>query len=191
MKILLIRHGQTEANNLRLIQGSTDNPLNQTGIKQAHQVGLFLKKKNKIFDHAYSSPLLRAVQTGEIILDYLDKSMPIHLDKHFVERDFGPYESMPIGPFFHKLIKDEYEEDGFENNKSMLKRIKTGLVGLYKKHANENLILFCHSHVIKSFLILADKKNYDYRLFLHNASMHEFSYDGKNLKILNLNIIAQ
>ena len=67
MKIWIARHGQTELNRKKLMQGRTDAPLNEKGIAQARQ-----SRKNigdVHFDAVYASPLQRAILTGSIIGD--------------------------------------------------------------------------------------------------------------------------
>ena len=56
--LYLMRHGQTLFNVRRKIQGWCDSPLTQTGIQQAKIAGEYFKRKNIVFDHAYSSCLL-------------------------------------------------------------------------------------------------------------------------------------
>ncbi len=63
--IYVVRHGQTDWNLRKRFNGSTDSPLNQTGIMQAEMQA---EKLNKIsFDISFCSPKKRAVQTCEII----------------------------------------------------------------------------------------------------------------------------
>lgn len=59
--IYLVRHGQTDWNKLKVMQGRTDIPLNEKGIEQAKVVGEKLRGIN--FDAIFYSPLLRAKQT--------------------------------------------------------------------------------------------------------------------------------
>ena len=61
----IIRHGQTEMNQLRRLQGRSDHPLNEAGIAQAGQAARGLQTVT--FDHVFTSPLKRAIQTAEII----------------------------------------------------------------------------------------------------------------------------
>ena len=88
MKIWIARHGQTDLNHARRMQGRTDCPLNKKGISQARQT------REKIggihFDAVYSSPLKRAQQTGSI-LGGVDVSELI-IDPRLIETDFGKYE---------------------------------------------------------------------------------------------------
>ena len=65
MKIWVTRHGQTDLNLHRLMQGRTDQPLNETGIRQAQEARARIGDIR--FDAVYASPLVRARRTGAII----------------------------------------------------------------------------------------------------------------------------
>ena len=88
MKLYVMRHGQTEWNVLKKIQGHTDIELNETGISQAQ------KAKDKFnefsIDLIISSPLKRASKTAEIINE--DKKVPIIIEEKIIERGFGDIE---------------------------------------------------------------------------------------------------
>lgn len=84
IEITFVRHGQTQWNKERRIQGVTDIPLNTTGIKEAE----FLKKHiTKDYDFLISSPLKRAYRTAEILNEKLD--MKLETNELLVERNFG------------------------------------------------------------------------------------------------------
>lgn len=69
MKLILVRHGETEANAKSLVQGGgSDYPLTEKGIEQAKKVSEFLKDEK--IDLAYSSDLKRAVSTANEILKH-------------------------------------------------------------------------------------------------------------------------
>ena len=63
--IYIIRHGQTELNSRKVLQGRSDHPLNERGIAQAEEAAEKLKSVS--FDAVYSSPLIRAIQTARIV----------------------------------------------------------------------------------------------------------------------------
>ena len=69
MKIVVIRHGTTDWNDKNLAQGSTDNPLNERGMEQARITGKRLRGMG--ITKIYSSPLIRARQTSQIIAQEL------------------------------------------------------------------------------------------------------------------------
>lgn len=188
LEIILVRHGETTANHLKLIQGWTDNPLNDLGKQQAKDAGLFLKNINYTPDYAYSSPLVRASLTGEIIGKYIDGVSDIRLDFHFIERNFGPFEQTVAKVAFKKLLTKGFKKPGYEDDELLLRRVEAGLINLYDKHPEKKIIIFCHSHVIKSCLILTDPNKYDYSGFIGNGSLHKFKYDGKQLKLLEFSM---
>ncbi|WP_418390600.1 histidine phosphatase family protein, partial [[Clostridium] scindens] len=66
MRIYLVRHGETDWNIVRKLQGRTDIPLNEKGIKAAQKTGEALR--NVPFTRAFSSPLKRAMDTAKLIL---------------------------------------------------------------------------------------------------------------------------
>ena len=66
--LYVIRHGQTDWNIENRLQGSTDIPLNDVGIKQAQESAL--KLKNTYFDFIISSPLKRAFETANQVNKY-------------------------------------------------------------------------------------------------------------------------
>ena len=66
MIFYIVRHGVTEWNALKKVQGSADIPLAKEGILLAEKTGEALKEIP--FDICFSSPLIRARQTAELIL---------------------------------------------------------------------------------------------------------------------------
>ena len=65
MDIYLIRHGETDYNKKKRLQGVTDIPLNAQGIALAEKTAAGLRDIS--FDRIYTSPLIRARRTAEII----------------------------------------------------------------------------------------------------------------------------
>ena len=88
MKIWIARHGQTDLNHAKRMQGRTDAPLNKKGIEQAKQSRQNIGDVH--FDAVYASPLQRAQLTGSIIgnVDIKD----IIVDERLIETNFGKYE---------------------------------------------------------------------------------------------------
>lgn len=88
MKLYLVRHGETDWNKARKIQGQVDIPLNEFGIHLAEETGKGLK--DIPFDICFTSPLCRARQTAEIILK--GRNIPIVDEPLIMEMAFGEYE---------------------------------------------------------------------------------------------------
>lgn len=85
MLIYLMRHGETDWNKARRLQGQSDIPLNEYGIKLAVKTAEALAEVP--FDMAFSSPLGRAKETAETILG--DRKTPLHTDVRLKEINFG------------------------------------------------------------------------------------------------------
>ncbi|PRT55858.1 hypothetical protein B9G98_03478 [Wickerhamiella sorbophila] len=92
MRVTLIRHGETDYNKIRRIQGQLDVPLNENGRKQARDVATKLEAD---FGKVYSSDLARASETAAIITE---KNIPLVLNKGLRERYMGEIQDQ----LFHK-----------------------------------------------------------------------------------------
>ena len=90
MKFIFVRHGKTHFNEINLTQGWCDSPLSQLGVKQIENMSLQLK--DYCINKAYTSPLGRAVETSEIILQSHNIA-PVY-DKRLKEVNFGILEGI-------------------------------------------------------------------------------------------------
>lgn len=88
MRLYVIRHGKTDWNLVRRLQGQTDIPLNEEGVTLARRVGQGMADIS--FDYAISSPLGRALQTAQLVLG--DRKTPILTDQRLQEISFGEWE---------------------------------------------------------------------------------------------------
>ena len=113
--IYIIRHGQTELNNRKVLQGRSDCPLNDAGIEQAREAAARLRSIP--ISKVYTSPLKRAVQTAGIVVPDLE---PV-VDERLIEMDYGPYEGTDLNhpapeilaffsDFAHKPAPDGMEQ---------------------------------------------------------------------------------
>ncbi|MNZ62970.1 Glucosyl-3-phosphoglycerate phosphatase [compost metagenome] len=91
MIIGFIRHGKTDWNAEGRIQGQTDIPLNNEGIRQAHALAERLSREDRIWDVVVSSDLKRAYETARIISDKLHIPL-LSGDVRLRERYFGEVE---------------------------------------------------------------------------------------------------
>ena len=88
--LYIMRHGKTEWNALHKIQGRTDIPLNEEGRLMAEKA--WEEYKNLHIDVCYCSPLIRAVETAQIVLK--NRDIPIIKDERLMEMSFGDYEGI-------------------------------------------------------------------------------------------------
>ena len=90
MALYFARHGQTNWNRIRRWQSRTDNPLNPTGRRQARALSLLIKSRGIVFKRVVCSPLSRARETAEILMDGYDSALEI--DSRLMELDLGEFE---------------------------------------------------------------------------------------------------
>ena len=88
--LVLVRHGESDWNKKNLFTGWRDIDLSEKGIKEARDAGRKLKAQGLKFDVAFTSALIRAQRTLELMLEELGQtSIPVFKDQALNERDYG------------------------------------------------------------------------------------------------------
>ena len=100
VKVILIRHGETNWNTTQIFRGRKDIPLNEVGLAQAKAVGISLKDIQ--IDAVYSSPLGRALETANALSE--SRSLEIELDEGFIDIDFGKWQGTS-----HEEVQEKYK----------------------------------------------------------------------------------
>lgn len=150
MKIYVTRHGQTDLNAKKLMQGRSDIPLNDIGRDQARAAKDNLG--NIHFDAVYSSPLWRAVETASIMSGFPKEK--IITDERLIEADFGKYEQKPYGAIgipmtlYWTLPEIFPAPKGVETTDQMISRISSFFQDL-EKEDYENVLVACHGGIIR------------------------------------------
>lgn len=157
MEIYIVRHGETEWNAVRRLQGHSDIELNENGRSLAYETGK--KLKGIKFDRVYSSPLKRAVDTANLILDGQglegsDERPKVVPDDRIIELSFGVDEGIcalnlynsPTSHFRHFFNAPELFEpsEGGEAFTDVMARTKDFMVDVvepiedvYNRNASE------------------------------------------------------
>lgn len=91
MKLYVIRHGETDMGKNNII-ATEDEPLNETGKRQAIEVGKEIRKLN--IDKIYCSPIERTKNTLKLF--NLDGKIPVIIEDRIKERNMGIYEKVPF-----------------------------------------------------------------------------------------------
>ena len=95
MKLVLVRHGESEWNKENRFTGWTDVPLSETGRQEARQAGIILKEEGYSFDMCYTSFLKRAIDTLNLILEEMDMEyLPVVKDFRLNERHYGALQGL-------------------------------------------------------------------------------------------------
>lgn len=154
----IIRHGQTEFNVKGIVQGHSDSPLTAEGLIQIKE--LAKKFKDKDFDLAFSSDLLRARRTAEIIA--LEHELEVKVTSLLRERNFGEFEakeSRALEAYYNlldKLDKNErfkYSDHGVESDESVATRLMTFIRETAITHPDKNILVATHGSVLRVLLI--------------------------------------
>jgi len=159
MKLILVRHGETEWNIKHRVQGSRDIPLNRKGLEQAKKAGLRLK--NEPIDIIYSSGMRRAMQTAAAIRRF--HKVPVRYSSLIKERDFGKLEGMHRDKY--RRIREQsglpfhlYRPPGGENYVDVSRRVRKFLAMIRKKHSRETVAVVSHGGIIRTFITLITKR---------------------------------
>lgn len=175
MKLYLVRHGETSWNIGRKVQGQTDIPLNETGVRQAEKVREELE--DITFDACYCSPLMRARRTAEIVAD---GRVEIMIDDNLKERGFGELEGTDsahweIDGFSRVLNTNEF---GIEPVRDVLARAKKFLERVKAENSDEAKILVVgHGTLLKMlhYNIVGYDDETDFREFyMENGEIVEY-----------------
>lgn len=172
MKLIFVRHGQTEWNAKRLLQGSTDIPLNEAGMAQAESLRDALAETQ--IDFAVTSPLIRARQTAEAICS--ERAITIKEDERIAERNFGKFE----GAFFDLGIFDQWWLPGFDGSADQIEplddfcsRVASLLDELAERFPNQTVLMVAHGGVsiaVQRYFNGEPKTSQEAARFLPNCS---------------------
>ncbi len=177
MIIYLTRHGQTELNKCKRMQGRIDEPLNETGILQAEHARKTVE--NIHFDAVYSSPLKRAQKTASIIGNVPEKDVLV--DDRIIEISFGKYElrkyyllGLKMTSFW--LLPEVFKAPkSVESIDSMVARSTSFLNDLRGKDY-ENVLVVCHGGIIRALCgcLEGRKSGIKWRPKPHNCEIREY-----------------
>jgi uncharacterized phosphatase len=171
--LYLVRHGETDWNRARRIQGSTDVPLNDTGREQARQTGRLLARRH--WDAVITSPLSRALETGSIIAAELGLPAPT-TDADLVERQYGEAEGLDYTQMSQRF-PDDAPVPGRESREQVIDRVLPALVAIAQAHEEQSVLVVSHGGVIRSVLAAIDPGRE--HPAITNGSIHSFRFvDG-------------
>lgn len=156
MNLYIVRHGQTEWNVLKKMQGSADIPLNEKGIEQAKQTKYNLE--NVDIDLIFCSPLVRAKQTAEVINE--NRNLNITFDERLRERNYGKFEGTDKSSFNYNdfwAYGKNLKYDKAENIQDFFKRIYDFLDDIKEKYSDKNILIVCHAGVVKAIECYVNK----------------------------------
>ena len=152
-RLCLVRHGETEWNAARRIQGQIDIGLNETGLRQAAGAGRWLSQAGIVA--LYSSDLKRAWTTALVIGDALGL-VPVSVPE-MRERRYGVFEGLTYDeakvkhPDGYAAFEGRNASYNFENGESlseMFARVTGKLQEIAAAHVGQNVVIVLHGGVL-------------------------------------------
>lgn len=190
-KLIIVRHGQTQMNVEGIFFGKLDPGLNEMGRAQCKKTKDVLKKYR--YDAVYSSDLLRASETAELV-NYL--SLPITFDKRLQEIDFGIFEGLKYKEIQEKYpeecekSKNEWKTFDFVTGESLEKLQSRAIEFIESLDKTKNNLVVTHWGIINCILswYFSDKLESYWKYSVENGGICiiEFADDFPILKGLNI-----
>jgi probable phosphoglycerate mutase len=179
--LYLVRHGETDWNRARRIQGSTDIPLNDTGRAQARATGRLLSSRQ--WDGIVTSPLSRAAETASIIAEELGLPEPTPVDA-LVERNYGEAEGL-TGQELADRFPGDTPVEGREPRSAVAERVLPALVDLAGGAPGRSIIVVSHGGVIRTVLKEVGPSHGPHHTeAIPNGSVHSFRYVGEAIELV-------
>lgn len=192
MRVIFVRHGQTEWNKSGKFQGHSDVPLNDTGRRQVKATAAYLAKEP--IEAVYSSDLSRAIDTGAAIASYhgLD---PVP-DARLRELYMGKWEGLDFNTVYNNF-RQEYDAwygnpdgvtPGGEGVKDVEARVLDFIFEVSPKHQG-TVAVATHGGVIRAVLAYAVDERYLWEEPIDHASVTIVKVDGKRIIPEAINIV--
>jgi probable phosphoglycerate mutase len=196
-RILFIRHGETDWNRIKRIQGHIDIPLAASGVAQARRLADRLGREARegaLLDAIYSSDLQRAQQTAQPSAEVL--GMPLILNEGLRERSFGAFQGHDSDEIAQRF-PDEYaqwqtRDPGFappdgESERVFYHRVLHALEPIVAAHPNGRIACVAHGGVLDCVYRFANgialDAPRDYPLL--NSSINVVDFAGGNATVVS------
>lgn len=196
LRLVLVRHGQTDWNVQRRYQGQTDIPLNDIGKQQAEKLAPRMGEWS--FDAAYVSDLSRAWLTAEIITEGM--GLELQPDKRLREMGFGIVEGMTFEEMQAKypemvanwLTDRNKPPEGGESQDEFTARVQSLIDDLNHKHDGQTVLLVAHGGPLCEMIRLVMDLPPDGRWYfkMENTSLTELVLYDNSPELRRLNDVA-
>ena len=197
--IYLIRHAQSHGNLGQRIQGRIDTPLTEMGLKQAEE--LQMRFTAMPLNAVYSSPLIRAMQTGRAIAQKHEIIMEI--EPELTEMSAGVIENMPFFTMlerypeeFRQFDQEPHRFKGFEGAESVrevYERVVSAIERIAARHPNQNVAVVSHGFPIRCYLCHARAGSIEQLgkiPWSKNASVSHIMHSGGKATVLRENDLS-
>ncbi|MEM3031190.1 MAG: histidine phosphatase family protein [Candidatus Micrarchaeia archaeon] len=195
MRLLLVRHGETDHNRLGVMQGQMQTRLSEAGRRQAQILADVLSREK--IDAIYSSTLLRAIETAEAIAAR-HPHLKVQTAPELNERCYGVLEGMPIAEM-RRRWPDEFEEgleweifsrpEKGEHYWDVQNRAVPFILSLARKHSNQTIVVVSHGDTNRVILasLLGLKGADKYTVKQSNICINEILFEGDQIRVRRMN----
>ena len=194
VKVILIRHGETDWNKEQIFRGRIDVALNEVGVAQARTVQATLKDVQ--INAIYSSPLSRALETARVVGK--SRNCEVKIEEGFIDIDFGKWQGLS-----HQKVKEEYKElyEMWLNKPQMVtfpegegleevqRRSMKALEKVIEKHPEETLAIVSHRVLNKVLLctVLGLDLSHFWYIKQDTCAINAFEYKDEKFYLTLLN----
>jgi len=190
LRLFLVRHGETDANRMRLLQGASNGLLNANGRLQVEQLGRHLK--SIALDRVFASDLQRAIDTAEAISRL--HGLKVKLDGQLREWDVGDLDGQPAAAYL-QTIKDtgkplsQFIPPGGEKLWEVRKRADAFIQNLIDQYSGETILACSHGDCMRMLVGSMLQIDIDAATAFHfdNASYSVFEFTDSHWKVIALN----
>lgn len=191
-RICFARHGETDWNAERRMQGHIDIPLNQHGETQAVLLAKSLKRAGHAFDYLYASDLQRAANTAKQVAEVL--KLPVTIDAVFRERHVGVLQGLRLDEapqavpdvWQAHLARDIHHDlGGGESIERFHARANLALERIMHKHAGQSVMVVSHGGTLDMIYRIVTGQALDQErvAVVPNTSLNWITNDGQGWSI--------
>ena len=185
MRLVFVRHGESEGNAEERLQGHADYGLTPTGRAQSQELRERFRNENLRPTHIYSSPLRRAAETVQIVTSI----WPIQVTYwgELKEQDIGVFSGLTWDEISAKypevaqqfqMSRDWEIVDGAETLESLRDRGRHVLLALKALHTNDDAVLvFTHGGILQHMVAELMGTGRTWEISVHNTALFEFILD--------------
>lgn len=184
MRLIIVRHGESEWNRIGRYQGQQDAPLSELGARQAG--ALARRLTHEPIDAIFASPLQRAAKTAQAIAQH-HPSVPFQFEPALLEIHHGDWEGLMAEEVMQRYgdgLREwrshptRAQMPGGESFTNILKRVLDFKDRLCEEHHRQNVLISTHDVVVKILVADALGMNMDRinRIWVTNASISVVEY---------------
>lgn len=190
MNLYVVRHGETEWNRARRIQGHTDSPLTELGRRQATAASQVVASLP--ITTLYTSDMPRALETSRLLLG--ERQLPVKVDPRLREMSYGILEGLSWDeieskhPEAHQGLSERpgvYVPPEGESREMVLARALSALHEIARSHPGETVLVVSHGGLISGFLrhVLGIPFTTPSGFYTANCAIHRFEWLGERFRL--------